>query len=107
MSEINLNDVVTHTVRDAEVITVEIDDTLSISGEAADAKAVGDALALKADKTELQTAITVNGQSADAQGAIIVNSDDIKPLVISLYALYPPGISILFKSCPVIYWITP
>ena len=80
MSENNndLNEVFEEEIDPTEVITVPIDDTLSNSGEAADAKAVGDALALKADKTELQTAITVNGQGADAQGAIIVNSDDIK-----------------------------
>ena len=80
MSENNndLDEVFEEEMDDSTVITVPIDDTLSNSGEAADAKAVGDALALKADKTELQTAITVNGQEADAQGAIIVNSDDIK-----------------------------
>ena len=77
MSE-NLNEQVEVTVSDADVITVPIDDTLSNSGEAADAKAVGDALALKADKTELQAAITVNGQSADNQGAIIVTANETK-----------------------------
>ena len=74
----DLNDSVQVTVSDADVITVPIDDTLSNSGEAADAKAVGDALALKADKSELQTAISVNGQSADNQGVIIVTADDTK-----------------------------
>ena len=63
---------------DAEVITVPIDDTLSNSGEAADAKAVGDALALKADKSELQTTIKVNGQSADNQGLILVDGTQIE-----------------------------
>ena len=77
MSE-NLNEMVQAIVEDAAVITVPIDDTLRNSGEAADAKAVGDALALKADKSELQTAITVNGQAADAQGKIIVTADDTK-----------------------------
>ena len=79
MSENNndLNEVFEEEIDPTEVITVPIDDTLQNSGEAADAKAVGDALALKADKTELQTAITVNGQSADAQGAILVNGTDI------------------------------
>ena len=72
-----LNEQVEEVIDDATVITVPIDDTLSNSGEAADAKAVGDALALKADKTELQTAITVNGQGADAQGAILVDATDI------------------------------
>ena len=76
MSE--LNDVVNVTVQDSDVITVPIDATLTHSGEAADAKAVGDALALKADKSELQNAITVNGQEADAQGKIIVTAEDTK-----------------------------
>lgn len=76
MSE-NLNEMFTVSFEDAAVITVPIDDTLSNSGEAADAKAVGDALALKADKSELQAAITVNGQGADAQGAILVDGTDI------------------------------
>lgn len=73
----NLNEEVEVEVDDAAVITVPIDDTLSNSGEAADAKATGDALALKADKSELQTAITVNGQGADAQGAILIDGTDI------------------------------
>ena len=74
----DLNEMVEVTVHDAEVITVPIDDTLKNSGEAADAKAVGDALALKANKSELQTAVKVNGQAADNQGNILVNADDIK-----------------------------
>ena len=76
MSELNeqINDV----IEDAQVVTVPIDDTLTISGEEADAKAVGDALALKADKSELAQSITVNGQSADLQGAIIVDGTDIE-----------------------------
>ena len=58
MSEIlenndDLNEAIEDVVEDADVVTVPIDDTLSNSGEAADAKAVGDALALKADKSEL------------------------------------------------------
>lgn len=75
MSELitNIND----SVDISSVITVPIDDSLSVSGEAADAKAVGDALALKADKTELAQAITVNGQGADLQGAILVDGTDI------------------------------
>ncbi len=77
MSEINLNEEVVMVVEDASVITTPIDDTLSISGDAADAKAVGEALALKADRSELQNAVTVNGQSADAQGAILIDGDEI------------------------------
>ena len=47
MSENNMNETVFVTVEDASVITVPIDTTLTNSGEAADAKAVGDALAFK------------------------------------------------------------
>lgn len=75
MSE--LNEMFSVQFADASVITVPIDDTLANSGEAADAKAVGDALALKADKSELQAEITVNGQGADAQGAILIDGTDI------------------------------
>lgn len=71
-----LNTRVTMTVQAGPVATTPIDDTLSISGQAADAKAVGDALADKADRSEIQTAIQVNGQSADAQGLIIVTAED-------------------------------
>ena len=69
MSELNndLNDVVEEVVSDAEVMTVAIDDTLTVSGEAADAKAVCDALALKANLADVIT-IDVNGQGPDLQG---------------------------------------
>lgn len=79
MSEINndLNETFEETMQDAEVITVPIDDTLTHSGEAADAAAVGAALALKADISQVAT-ISVNGQLADAQGVIIVTSDEIE-----------------------------
>ena len=76
MSEINLNDVVQETVRDAEVITVPIDDSLTHSGEAADAKAVGDALALKADADSVNN-IDVNGEEADNQGHIILTGEHV------------------------------
>ena len=75
MSE--LNEQVTDVISDATVVTVPIDDTLSISGEAADAKAVGDALALKADASSV-VSIDVNGQSADNQGHIIVDGTEIQ-----------------------------
>ena len=80
MSEVNspdLNEDIQDEIDDAEVITVPIDDTLSISGEAADAKAVGDALAQKADRSELPIAIKVNGQEADNQGLILVSAEEI------------------------------
>ena len=63
----DLNDEVEVEVEDAQVITVPIDATLSNSGEAADAAAVGAALADKADRSELQTQVKVNGQTADNQ----------------------------------------
>ena len=76
MSEINLNDVVEETVEDALVMTVPIDDTLTVSGEAADAKAVGDALALKADLSAVKN-IAVNEQAADNQGQILLTGEDV------------------------------
>jgi len=72
----DLNEEFEEEMDDATVITVPIDTTLSNSGEAADAKAVGDALALKADASSITT-IDVNGQSADLQGHIIVNGTEI------------------------------
>lgn len=72
----NLNEGVEMVVEDAEVITTPIDDTLTVSGAAADAKATGDALALKADISQI-TSVSVNGQDPDAQGAIIVTGEDI------------------------------
>lgn len=80
MSEYNsndeLNEVVEDFVEDASVITVPIDDTLSHSGEAADAAAVGAALAEKADRDDI-VGISVNGEDADAHGAILINAGDI------------------------------
>ena len=77
MADNDLNEVIEETVDESTVITVPIDTTLSNSGEAADAKAVGDALALKADASSV-VAITVNGESPDNQGAIIIDGEDIK-----------------------------
>lgn len=79
MSENNesLDNVIEEVVEDADVITVPIDATLTHSGEAADAKAVGDALANKADRTELQTSVKVNGQTADNQGLILVLAEHV------------------------------
>lgn len=76
MAENDMNEVFTVSFADSEVITVPIDDTLSNSGEAADAAAVGAALALKADASSVN-AIQVNGQSADNQGLILINGTDI------------------------------
>ena len=76
MSETNLNEIIEDVVRDAAVMTVPIDDTLSISGEAVDAKAVGDALALKANLSDVNT-IKVNEEEADNQGQILIDGTGI------------------------------
>lgn len=77
MDEENLNENVEEVVDDAEIITVPIDTTLTHSGEAADAKAVGDALALKANISDITSNITVDGQSKDANGNILVKAEHI------------------------------
>lgn len=78
MSEINndLNEVFEEEMDDATVITVPIDDTLSNSGEAADAAAVGAALALKADLADVKN-IKVNDEEADNQGQILIDGTGI------------------------------
>ena len=78
MSELNSNDVspetlveeVTYTVDDASVIPTPIDPTLTIEGEAADAKATGDAIA------NVFGGATVNGKSA-VNKAFTVYAGDI------------------------------
>ena len=72
----DLNEVLEEEMDDATVITVPIDDTLSNSGEAADAAAVGAALALKAD-ADAVLQISVNGEEADLQGHILIDGSDI------------------------------
>ena len=74
--ENDMNEVFEETMADATVITVPIDATLSHANEAADAKAVGDALDLKADKSQIVT-INVNGQEPDNQGTILIDGTDI------------------------------
>ena len=78
-NDVNLNEEVTVVVEDATVITVPIDDTLTISGEAADAKATGDALANKADVNTIMehVTITVDGVESDNQGVILIDGSDI------------------------------
>ena len=76
MTDNDLNEVVELVAEDSELITVPIDDTLTKSGEAADAAAVGAALALKADASAVNT-IDVNGQAADNQGHIILDATEI------------------------------
>ena len=79
MSEINLNEEVEMVVEDATVITTPIDETLTISGDAADAKAVGDALADKVDADDVMQHVTItfDGIQSDNQGVLLVNGDDI------------------------------
>ena len=75
MSE-NLNEAVNVIVEDANVITVPIDATLTRTNEAADAAAVGAALALKADASQI-VGVSVNGETADAQGRILIDGSKI------------------------------
>lgn len=73
MSEVNenLNEQVEEEIDDATVVTVPIDETLTRHGEAADAKAVGDAIA------NLQNDVTVNGQQKDANNDIKVGAEHV------------------------------
>ena len=66
-------------VRGASVVTVPIDDTLAIAGQAADAKAVGDALDAKVDAEDIMESvrITWNGIESDNQGVILADADDL------------------------------
>ena len=64
-------------VRAMQLAQVPVDDTLSIEGEAADAKAVGDALAGKVDSTDY-AALNVNGEVIDTEtNTITVYGSDI------------------------------
>ena len=72
----DLDEVFEEEMDDSEVITVPIDDTLSLEGAAADAKAVGDALALKANLEDI-VRISVNGEEADNQGVILIDGRHI------------------------------
>ena len=74
--EPDINEQVEEEVDDSIYTTVPIDESLTRHGEAADAKAVGDALALKADASAIVD-ITVDGQSKDASGNITVKAEHI------------------------------
>jgi len=80
MSEINnnedLNEGFEIEMDDSDVITVPIDATLTQEGEAADAAAVGAALALKANAADINT-IKVNAEEADNQGQIYIDGTGI------------------------------
>ena len=66
-----LTEEITYTVEDANVIPTPIDPTLSIAGEAADAKATGDAIAAIAAVRK------VNNQTPDANGAVVVYGSQV------------------------------
>lgn len=69
--------VIQQAVHDSMVITVPIDDTLSVSGAAADALAVGNALGGKADLTTIKNTLSVNGRTGNGGLAITVNGDNV------------------------------
>ena len=62
---------VTFTLQRSNVVPMPIDPTLSNEGEAADAKAVGDAIAA------IQTVKKVNNQTPDAAGAVTILATQI------------------------------
>ena len=62
---------VTFSLQRSNVVPMPIDPTLTHEGEAADAKATGDAIAAMA------AVRTVNGQSPDSSGAVVVNATQI------------------------------
>lgn len=69
----DLNEEVIYSVDDAEAMSIPIDDTLSKHGQAAEAYAVGVALDGKMDALQ----ISVNGEPADNQGAILITGTNI------------------------------
>lgn len=69
MADENLVENVTYTVEDAEVIPAPIDPTLTIPGEAADAKATGDAIAA------VFNGATLNGKPAVDKAFVIYGSE--------------------------------
>ena len=71
----DMNEEVTYTVDESTMLTVPVDNTLSIAGQAADAYAVGVALDEKLDIDDFQ--VSVNGVQADNQGAILITGADV------------------------------
>lgn len=69
--------VLEESIHDSMVITIPIDDTLSVSGAAADALAVGNALGGKADLTTIKNTLSVNGRTGNGGLSITVNGDNI------------------------------
>lgn len=70
----DLNEEVTYEIDDAQAVSIPIDTTLTHQGEAAEAYAVGQALAGKMDAGYR---VSVNGVDADNQGEILINGEDI------------------------------
>lgn len=70
-----LNESVTFTVGSSNTLSVPVDTTLTIEGQAADAAAVGRALAGKQDAGAV--VISVNGQAQDNQGQIEITGENI------------------------------
>lgn len=70
MADLN-EQVINVTVEDSSIITVPIDTTLSIAGQAADAAAVGEAL------RNVRPQVTVDGQTSDAQGVVLLYASHI------------------------------
>ena len=71
----DMNEEVTYTVDESTMLTVPVDSTLSIAGQAADAYAVGMALDEKLNIDDFQ--VSVNGVQADNQGAILITGADV------------------------------
>lgn len=71
----DMNEEVTYTVDESTMLTVPVDNTLSIAGQAADAHAVGVALDEKLNIDDFQ--VSVNGVQADNQGAILITGADV------------------------------
>lgn len=67
---------ISFTVQDATVIPVPIDPTLSIQGEAADAKATGDAIAGVINNLRVNTKAPVNNAITVYAGDIAMSSDE-------------------------------
>lgn len=65
-------------VQAGSVMRVNIDDTLSVSGEAADAYATGQAIAEKLDAADLRSQLSINGRTPSADGwDVTINGDNI------------------------------
>ena len=69
--------VLEESIHDSMVITIPIDDTLSVSGAAADALAVGNALTGKADLSTIKNTLSINGRTGNGTLAIAVNGDNV------------------------------